>query len=87
MAEVPAETVQTRGDNGDRYDSRTQAHQDSTAAQLDKHYRSVAGMLGCHYLNASEHAVSSDIDGVHLDARQQHALGTAVAEHVQPLLV
>jgi hypothetical protein len=55
--------------------------------ELDKHYRNVAGMLGCHYLNASEHAVSSDIDGVHLDARQQHALGTSVAEHVQPLLV
>jgi lysophospholipase L1-like esterase len=57
------------------------------SAQLDRHYREVAGMLGCHYLNASEHTVSSDIDGIHLDARQQRALGIAVADYVQPLLV
>jgi len=54
--------------------------------QLDKHYRAIAGMLGCYYLNAAEHAAASDTDGIHLDAGQQHALGIAVADYLQPLL-
>jgi len=54
--------------------------------QLDKHYRDVAGMLGCHYLNAAKYAAASETDGIHMDARQQHALGNAVADYVQPLL-
>jgi lysophospholipase L1-like esterase len=54
--------------------------------QLDKHYRDVAEMLGCHYLNAAEHAAASETDGIHLDAGQQHALGIAVADYVEPLL-
>jgi lysophospholipase L1-like esterase len=53
--------------------------------QLDKHYRNVAGMLGCHYLNAAEHAAASDTHGIHLDAGQQRALGIAVADLVKPL--
>lgn len=55
--------------------------------QLDKHYRDVARVLGCHYLNAAEHATASETDGIHLDARQQRVLGSAVADYVHPLLV
>jgi len=54
--------------------------------QFDKHYRDVAGMLGCYYLNAAEYAAASDTDSIHLDAGQQHALGSAVADVVKPLL-
>lgn len=55
--------------------------------QLDEHYRNVERMLGCHYLNAEEYVASRDIDGIHLDAGQQHALGMAVADYIRPLLV
>jgi len=55
--------------------------------QLDEHYRNVARMLGCHYMNAAEYATASETDGIHLDARQQYALGSALADYVQPLLV
>jgi lysophospholipase L1-like esterase len=53
--------------------------------QLDGQYRSVVRTLGCHYLNAGEYIASSEIDGIHLDVRQQHTLGVVVADYVQSL--
>jgi len=55
--------------------------------QLHPHYRSMAELLGCHYLNAADHVRSSPVDGVHFEAPQQHALGLAIAECVQAILV
>jgi lysophospholipase L1-like esterase len=56
------------------------------SAQLHTHYQKVAEMLDCHYLNAAEYTSSSAIDGLHLDAQQQHTLGIAIAEHVQAIV-
>ena len=55
--------------------------------QLHEHYRNIADMFGCHYLNAEECATASHIDGIHLDAQQQHGLGIAVADYTRSLLV
>ena len=48
-------------------------------------YRNTAQMLGCHFLDAAAHVSSSAIDGLHLESRQQHALGSAMAERVRPM--
>ncbi|MGB5832364.1 MAG: SGNH/GDSL hydrolase family protein [Thiohalocapsa sp.] len=51
--------------------------------RLHTHYRAVADSLGCNYLNAGDHAVSSPVDGLHFDAGQQRALGLAIADEVR----
>jgi lysophospholipase L1-like esterase len=53
--------------------------------QLHTHYRNTAELVGCHCLNAADHVRSSAVDGVHLEAPEQHALGLAIAERVQAL--
>ena len=53
--------------------------------ELPAHYRKVAEENGCHYLDAGDHVISSSIDGLHLDAVQQHALGRAMAGKVREL--
>jgi lysophospholipase L1-like esterase len=53
--------------------------------QLHTHYRNMAELLGCHYLNAADHVRSSAIDGVHFEAPEQHALGSAIAQRVQSI--
>ena len=42
--------------------------------------------LGCPLLNAADVVVTSDIDGIHLEADQHRKLGEAVAERVRELL-
>jgi len=54
--------------------------------QLHEHYRNIADRFGCHYLNAEECATASHIDGIHLDAQQQHELGLAVASYAKSIL-
>lgn len=53
--------------------------------RLHAYYAQIAAMLGCHLLNAGDHAVCSPVDGVHLDAEQQHALGLAIADKVHDI--
>jgi lysophospholipase L1-like esterase len=53
---------------------------------LAKAYCETAAALGCHFLDAGEVTPASRVDGIHLDADQHLALGTALAAVVRPLL-
>lgn len=48
--------------------------------------REVAEQLGCAYFDAGSVTPSSTLDGIHLDAPQQRALGAALAKVVAGLL-
>lgn len=50
-------------------------------------YRAVCEETGCHFFDAGGVIESSEVDGVHLDVEQHLALGKAVAEVVEPLLL
>jgi len=49
-------------------------------------YRQVCEEAGCDFFDAGSVTTSSKVDGVHLDAEQHLALGTAVSEVVSVLL-
>ena len=53
---------------------------------LGKHYRLVAEERGCYFFDAAEAIVSSDLDGIHLNADEQRKLGQAVASIVRKIL-
>ena len=53
---------------------------------LAGYYRAVAAEYACHFLAAGEYIVSSDVDGLHLDASEHVKLGMAVAAKVQTIL-
>ncbi len=50
------------------------------------HYRRFAEQYGCGFLDASEVIVSSDVDGIHLEAGEHRKLGEAVAGRVRSAL-
>jgi len=50
------------------------------------HYRRFAEQQGCGFLDAGEVIVSSDLDGIHLEAGEHRKLGEAVAGHVRSAL-
>jgi lysophospholipase L1-like esterase len=50
------------------------------------HYRRFAEQSGCAFLDAAGVIVSSDVDGIHLDAGEHRKLGEAVAAHVSGML-
>ena len=54
--------------------------------QLAAVYRPLAERFGCHFMDAAEHAKSSPVDGVHLDAENEIRLGKAVARRVREIL-
>jgi lysophospholipase L1-like esterase len=54
--------------------------------RLSTHYEAVAQEMGCHFLDAGRHIVSSDIDGIHLEASEHRKLGLAIAEKVAAIL-
>jgi hypothetical protein len=47
----------------------------------------VAQERGCAFLDTGQVIVSSDLDGIHLEASEQKKLGVAVAAGVRELLV
>ena len=51
-----------------------------------EHYRRVAKRSSCHFLDASQIIVSSDLDGIHLEVGEHHKLGLAVAARVREIL-
>ncbi len=51
--------------------------------ELADWYKSLAGMYGCEYLDATEYVKASEVDGVHLDAEGQMKLGTVIAECIK----
>jgi lysophospholipase L1-like esterase len=54
--------------------------------QMAQAYRAEAAECHCDFLDAGEIIVSSDVDGIHLDAEQQQKLGRVVAEKVKAIL-
>ena len=50
------------------------------------HYGRVAQEKGCAFLDTSQAIVSSNLDGIHLEAGEHEKLGAAVAETVRTLL-
>jgi lysophospholipase L1-like esterase len=56
------------------------------SAELARHYRATADMLGCRFLDAAVHVQASATDGIHLDADAQRALGNAIAAEVLEML-
>ncbi|MCP8689459.1 SGNH/GDSL hydrolase family protein [Marinobacterium sedimentorum] len=50
-------------------------------------YAAVADELGCHFLDAGNHIVSSQIDGIHLDLDAHLELGKVIAKHVREILI
>ena len=57
-----------------------------TSKKLAREYRRVAEEYGCHFFNAGDVIVSSDLDGIHLDPGEQRKLGQAVAARVREIL-
>lgn len=53
--------------------------------QLGHHYRRVAQELGCEFLDAGTVIISSDLDGIHLDASEHKKLGLAVATRIKEI--
>lgn len=51
-----------------------------------EHYRRVANTYGCRFLDTAQIIVSSDLDGIHLEADQHRKLGLAVAARVRETL-
>ncbi len=56
------------------------------SAKLPLHYRALADLLGCAYLNSQEVVETSQVDGVHLEASEHGKLGRAMAAKVRELL-
>ncbi|MEM2123327.1 MAG: SGNH/GDSL hydrolase family protein [Candidatus Bathyarchaeia archaeon] len=54
--------------------------------KLPRYYRLVAEEMGCEFLDASEVASPSRIDGVHLDLNGHRRLGEALTAHVKRIL-
>ncbi len=54
--------------------------------QMARCYSAIAGLYHCDFLDAGQHIVSSDVDGIHLDPDQQQKLGRVVAEKVRAIL-
>lgn len=54
--------------------------------RFSEQFHRVAGEVGCALLDASQVVVSSDLDGVHLEAEEHRKLGEAVARGVVELL-
>jgi len=50
------------------------------------HYRRFAEQSGLAFLDASEVVVSSDLDGIHLEASEHRKLGEAIADRVRSTL-
>jgi lysophospholipase L1-like esterase len=50
--------------------------------QFSRHYERFAEQHGCEFFDASEVIVSSDVDGIHLDAGEHRKLGEAVATRI-----
>lgn len=54
--------------------------------EFSGHYRRFAEQHGCEFLDAGKIIVSSDVDGIHLDAGEHRKLGQAVAARIREVL-
>lgn len=56
------------------------------SGQFAEHYAHFAEKIGCEFMDASQVIVSSDVDGIHLDAGEHRKLGEAVGERIRQIL-
>ncbi len=54
--------------------------------RLAARFRQYAAEIGCAFMDSGSIVVSSDLDGIHLDAGEHRKLGEAVAEKVREML-
>jgi lysophospholipase L1-like esterase len=54
--------------------------------QFPEHYARFAEKIGCEFLDASQVIVSSDVDGIHLDAGEHRKLGEAISVRIRQIL-
>jgi lysophospholipase L1-like esterase len=54
--------------------------------KLAPHYQAIAKLYGCHFLNAGDVIVCSDVDGIHFDVGEHRKLGLAAAQKVRSIL-
>jgi len=59
---------------------------EAKSSMFSGHYRRFAEQCGCGFLDAAEVIVSSDVDGIHLDAGEHRKLGGAVAARIREML-
>ena len=57
------------------------------SAELAHHYRALATFLGIPFVNAGEIITTGGVDGIHLTAENNEALGKALAREVKALAV
>jgi lysophospholipase L1-like esterase len=60
---------------------------EAKSQRLAEHYERVAQERGCAFLDTGRVMVSSDLDGIHLEASEHAKLGVAVAARVRELSV
>jgi hypothetical protein len=60
---------------------------DERPRRFAAHYTPVAEACGCDFPTTGQVIVSSDLDGVHLEASEHTKLGATVAARVRALLV
>ena len=58
---------------------------EAKSRKFSQHYRLIAEEYGCSFLDAGEIIVSSDLDGIHLEASKHQKLGKAVAAAVKSI--
>jgi lysophospholipase L1-like esterase len=58
---------------------------ESKSRKFSEQYRRVAEAYGCHFMDAGQVIVSSDLDGIHLDLSEHQKLGQAVAARVREI--
>lgn len=56
------------------------------SSQFPEHFGRFAEQYGCEFFDASEVIVSSEVDGVHLDASEHRKLGEALASRIGEIL-
>jgi lysophospholipase L1-like esterase len=71
----------TLSDPAEEWDGATRK-----SRMLSHHFRLVAEERGCAFLDAADVMVSSDADGIHLDASEHQKLGEAVAQRVRQMI-
>ena len=59
---------------------------EAKSRRFAEHYARVAQECGCAFLDTGQVIVSSDLDGIHLEASDQTMLGAAVAARVREIL-
>lgn len=61
-------------------------HADIRSQKLAKNYKEFADTFFLHYMNASEYAKASKLDGIHMDAENHKKLGIAFAKKIKEIL-